>query len=72
MHRFHDGDVYFPVEPGTLLTRLQTIGFAHVTLIVDDRLKFIARKAVPAEAEADAEAAAPAEAPVPVLVERTP
>jgi hypothetical protein len=33
-----------PVEPGTLITRLQTIGFHRITVNVDDRLKFIAHK----------------------------
>ncbi|HET9172318.1 MAG TPA: hypothetical protein VFN97_23025 [Actinospica sp.] len=44
LHHFHTEDVYNPIEPGTLPTRLQTIGFAHVTVILDERLKFIARK----------------------------
>lgn len=44
MHGLHTDDVYNPIEPGTLLTRLQTIGFTQVTLIVDDKVKFIARK----------------------------
>ena len=49
LHHFHEGDVYNPVEPASLLTRLQTIGFAEITVIVDGVLKFIARKA-PADA----------------------
>lgn len=44
LHRFHADDVYHPVDPGTLLTRLHTIGFAHITVIMDTHLKFLARK----------------------------
>jgi len=43
-HHFHVDDVYNPIEPGTLLTRLQTLGFREITIIVDDHLKFIARR----------------------------
>lgn len=49
LHHFHEGDVYNPVEPAALLTRLQTLGFASVTVIVDSGLKFIARKAAPTD-----------------------
>jgi SAM-dependent methyltransferase len=45
LHHFHVEDVYNPLDPGTLLTRLQTVGFAHITVIMDTHLKFIARKA---------------------------
>jgi hypothetical protein len=45
LHHFHADDTYNPVEPAALLTRLQTLGFAKVTIIVDWSLKFIARKA---------------------------
>lgn len=48
-HHFHEEDIYNPIEPGTLLTRLQTLGFREVTIIVDTHLKFIARKAVGAQ-----------------------
>jgi SAM-dependent methyltransferase len=44
LHRFHEGDTYNPVEPAAFLTRLQTIGFAEITLTVGDRLLFRARK----------------------------
>ncbi len=44
LHEFHADDVYNPIDPGTLLTRLQTLGFAQVTLIVDQGMKFLARK----------------------------
>jgi SAM-dependent methyltransferase len=53
LHHFHEGDTYHPVEPASLLTRLQTLGFAPVTVIVTDSVLFIAGK--PAE---DAQSAA--------------
>jgi ubiquinone/menaquinone biosynthesis C-methylase UbiE len=44
LHQFHEGDTYNPVEPAAFLTRLQTVGFGAITLIVDYHLIFIARK----------------------------
>jgi ubiquinone/menaquinone biosynthesis C-methylase UbiE len=44
LHEFHEADTYNPVEPASLLPRLQTLGFTKVTVIVDDSLLFIARK----------------------------
>lgn len=44
LHEFHDGDVYNPIEPGTLLTWLLAAGFQNITVMVDDRLKFVAHK----------------------------
>jgi SAM-dependent methyltransferase len=44
LHHFHEGDTYNPVEPAGLLTRLQTLGFAPITVIVDDSVLFIAGK----------------------------
>jgi ubiquinone/menaquinone biosynthesis C-methylase UbiE len=44
LHQFHVGDTYNPVEPAALLTRLQTIGFAPVTVIVNYSVLFIAGK----------------------------
>jgi SAM-dependent methyltransferase len=44
-HAFHADDTYNPVEPAALLTRLQTIGFARVTVTVDWTVKFVAAKA---------------------------
>lgn len=44
LHHFHEGDTYNPVDPGTLLTRLQTIGFDYITVTVDYGLSFRARK----------------------------
>ena len=49
LHQFHEGDTYNPVEPAALLTRLQTIGFAEITITVGHTLLFRARKAPPEE-----------------------
>jgi SAM-dependent methyltransferase len=51
LHHFHVDDTYNPIEPATALVRLQVAGFDKITVIVDDVLKFIARK--PAEDEPD-------------------
>jgi SAM-dependent methyltransferase len=47
LHRHHEGDTYYPVEPAAFLTRLQTIGFGEIMLLVSDRLLFRARKPQP-------------------------
>jgi hypothetical protein len=47
LHHFHVDDVYNPVEPAAFLTRLQTLGFAAITIAVDYGLRFTARKAAP-------------------------
>lgn len=44
LHEFHAGDVYNPIDPGSLLARLQAIGFGAVTVSVDYGLTFRARK----------------------------
>lgn len=44
LHDFHVGDVYNPVEPSGLVTRLQTVGFDALTISVDQNLRFIAYK----------------------------
>ncbi|HEY1323997.1 MAG TPA: class I SAM-dependent methyltransferase [Streptosporangiaceae bacterium] len=44
LHHFHVDDTYNPVEPGSLLTRLQTIGFGKITITVDEIVTFIAHK----------------------------
>lgn len=44
LHHFHAGDTYNPIEPGAIVSRLQTIGFGRLTIIVDDVLMFVARK----------------------------
>jgi hypothetical protein len=37
-------DVYNPIEPASLITRLQTIGFDHVMVSVGYDVRFVARK----------------------------
>jgi ubiquinone/menaquinone biosynthesis C-methylase UbiE len=44
LHHFHAGDTYNPIEPATLLARLQTIGFDEINIDVADVLRFIAHK----------------------------
>lgn len=57
LHEFHDGDVYNPIEPGTLLTWLLAVGFQDIAVMVDDyRLKFTAHKAQKAAAPTGAAA----------------
>jgi ubiquinone/menaquinone biosynthesis C-methylase UbiE len=44
LHHFHADDTYNPVEPASLLPRLQTLGFGKITIMVDGILKFVAHK----------------------------
>jgi ubiquinone/menaquinone biosynthesis C-methylase UbiE len=44
LHHFHEGDTYNPVEPAALLTRLQTLGFAEMTITVGHAVLFRAGK----------------------------
>ncbi len=44
LHLFHADDTYNPVDPASLVGRLQTIGFAAITVMVADVLKFLAVK----------------------------
>jgi len=44
LHHFHAGDTYNPVEVGSFLPRLQTIGFEKITLVVKSTMSFIAHK----------------------------
>lgn len=44
LHDFHAGDTYNPVDPASVLARLQTIGFGSMTIMVDEVLKFVAHK----------------------------
>jgi SAM-dependent methyltransferase len=44
LHQFHEADTYNPVDPGSLIVRLQTIGFERFTVSVDGSLNFIAYK----------------------------
>ena len=47
LHHFHEGDIYNPIEPATLLTRLQTLGYERITLGVDHAVTFVAYKPDP-------------------------
>lgn len=49
LHHFHADDTYNPIEPSTLLVRLQTLGFDKITIWVDYMLKFTARKPDPSQ-----------------------
>jgi SAM-dependent methyltransferase len=44
LHHFHEADTYNPVEPASMLLRLQMLGFHKITIVVDEVLKFIAHK----------------------------
>jgi SAM-dependent methyltransferase len=47
LHHCHADDTFNPIDPGSLIARLQTIGFERITVSVDHALKFIAHKAEP-------------------------
>jgi SAM-dependent methyltransferase len=51
LHHFHEGDDYNPVDAASFLTRLQAVGFAQLTIVVDGDVKFVARKPDPSEAD---------------------
>lgn len=42
LHRFHDDDTYNPIEAGSLVARLQALGFGRVTVDVWWMLRFLA------------------------------
>jgi SAM-dependent methyltransferase len=44
LHHFHEGDDYLPVDPASFLVRLQSVGFAIITIAIDGSMKFVARK----------------------------
>ena len=44
LHHFHSGDTYNPIDPASLLGRLQTVGFDEITIMMDGIVKFVARK----------------------------
>jgi len=44
LHLFHAEDTYNPVEPSSVLSRLQMLGFEKITVTVDGALMFAARK----------------------------
>jgi SAM-dependent methyltransferase len=61
LHHFHEDDTYNPIEPGTVISRLQTIGFRGLIVMVDDRLRIVAHKPSDEDSEGcgrDEEAAA--------------
>jgi SAM-dependent methyltransferase len=41
---FHEGDTYNPIDPPCLLAQLLALGFTGITVVVDDDLRFVARK----------------------------
>jgi ubiquinone/menaquinone biosynthesis C-methylase UbiE len=45
LHDFHVDDTYNPIDPAWLIGRLQTIGFAAITVTVGEGLRFAAWKA---------------------------
>jgi hypothetical protein len=47
LHHFHRDDVYNPVNPATLLVRLQTFGYERITLTVGYDMTFVAHKPDP-------------------------
>lgn len=47
LHEFHADDIYNPIDPGTLITALQTIGYGPVMVEVRDR--WIAQAVKPAD-----------------------
>jgi SAM-dependent methyltransferase len=44
LHHFHAGDTYNPIDPGSAVSRLQTVGFDKITIAVDWNVKFVACK----------------------------
>jgi SAM-dependent methyltransferase len=47
LHHFHEGDVYNPIEPASMLTRLMTLGYERITLSVGHAMTFVAHKPDP-------------------------
>lgn len=44
LHHFHEGDTYNPVDPGTLMVRLQTVGYERISVRAEERTHFVAYK----------------------------
>lgn len=44
LHQFHEGDTYNPIEPTSLLGRLQTLGYDDITISVGNTMTFVAHK----------------------------
>ncbi len=51
LHHFHEGDDYNPIDPASLLIRLQVVGFTQLTIAVDGNMTFVARKPDPSTPE---------------------
>jgi len=49
LHLFHGEDTYNPIDPASLLIRLQAVGFTAITLLVDYDVRFVAQKSGGAE-----------------------
>ena len=44
LHEFHADDIYNPIEPSSLLVRLQVLGFWPITMSLNRCLSFVAHK----------------------------
>ncbi len=44
LHHFHQGDDYNPVDAASFVVRLQSVGFAQITVVIDGDVRFVARK----------------------------
>jgi SAM-dependent methyltransferase len=55
LHHFHSGDTYNPIDPASLLGRLQTLGFDKITVMMDGIVKFVARKPAAGSSDCGAE-----------------
>ena len=44
LHEFHADDTYNPIDPASLIGRLQTVGFAAITVAVGHEVMFTAAK----------------------------
>jgi SAM-dependent methyltransferase len=53
LHDFHADDTYNPIEPASLISRLQTVGFGAMTVTIGHELRFAAWKLPAADAECE-------------------
>lgn len=44
LHHFHEGDTYNPIDPSSLIGRLQTLGYDEVAVRAGHTFTFVARK----------------------------
>jgi SAM-dependent methyltransferase len=49
LHRFHVDDTCNPIDPASLVARLQATGFGRITVVIDGDLRFIAHRPVRGE-----------------------